>query len=132
MKVAIKNFYGAMMTVELWVYRENILNTLELIADGPGQREYQRQVPFVSVPAELFNQWDDFYYPDDDLFREAFSDLELIVLSTFDRVFNDVADATAQELPLLDEFMKTEAWKTLSFAAREALSRIEKVGDIQA
>ncbi|RVU42113.1 hypothetical protein EA187_17390 [Lujinxingia sediminis] len=120
------------MTVELRVHRENILNTLELIADGAGQREYQRQVPFVSVPAELFNQWDDFYYPDDDLFREAFSDLELIVLSTFDRVFNDVADAIAQELLPIDEFMKTEAWKTLSFAAREALSRIEKVGDVQA
>ncbi|RDV37653.1 hypothetical protein DV096_14210 [Bradymonadaceae bacterium TMQ3] len=120
------------MTVELRVHRENILNALELIADGAGQREYQRQVPFASVPAELFNQWDDFYYPEDDRFRETFSDVELLVLSRFDRVLNDIADATAQERPPLDEFMKTEAWKTLSFAAREALSRIEKVGDIRA
>jgi hypothetical protein len=41
-------------------FRTRILETLELTPDAGVQRQYQG-LPHVDVPAELFNQWDDFY-----------------------------------------------------------------------
>jgi len=104
--------------------RTRVLETLALIASNDSQREYQNVVPHVDVPAELFNQWEDWYFPDDDTFRSGFSAKELEILSRFDDVLNEVCESTPQQLPSIVEFLQTEAWRRLSAAAREALSDI--------
>lgn len=103
------------------VMRGRVLETLALIASEDVQRKYQRKVPYVDVPAELFNQWEDCYAPDDDIFRKGFAAEELNILSRFDDVLNQVSEDTPQKLPELEDFMKTEAWHKLATAAREAL-----------
>ena len=101
--------------------RARVLETLTLLASKEKQREYQRTVPHVDVPAELFNQWEDCYFPEDADFRSGFANPELDVLAHFDRVLNQVCDDTPQDLPALEEFLTTEAWQRLSDAARDAL-----------
>ncbi len=104
--------------------RARVLETLSLLASEEKQREYQRTVPHVNVPAELFNQWEDCYFPEDVNFRSGFATLELSVLANFDRVLNQVCDDTPQELPALEDFLTTKAWRTLAAAARDALSSL--------
>jgi hypothetical protein len=104
--------------------RARVLEALTLLASEKKQREYQRTVPNVGVPAELFNQWDDCYFPQDASFRAGFAASELGALAQFDRVLNRVCDDTPNELPALGEFLATEAWRTLSAAARDALSAL--------
>lgn len=99
-----------------------VLETLALLASEEMQREYQRAVPHVDVPAELFNQWEDCYFPEDIDFRSGFVSAELAALATVDEVLNQVCDDTPQVLPALDEFLTTQAWRALSDAARNALS----------
>lgn len=101
--------------------RNRVLETLSLLASEEKQREYQHAVPDVRVPAELFNQWDDCYFPQDVDFGSGFSASELAALAHFDGVLSRVCDDTPQELPVLDEFLATEAWQTLATAARVAL-----------
>jgi hypothetical protein len=102
--------------------RARVLEILALIGSENSQREYQNGVPHVDVPAELFNQWEDWYFPDDDAFQSGFSAKELEILSRFDDVLNEVCESTPQQLPPLEEFIQTAAWRRLSVAAREALS----------
>jgi DNA-binding transcriptional MocR family regulator len=102
--------------------RARVLETLTLLASEEKQRKYQRRAPHVNVPAELFNQWEDFYFPGDMDFRSGFVSSELAALAHFDRVLNQVSDDTPRDLPALEEFLTTEAWRALSDAARDALS----------
>ena len=102
--------------------RARVLETLALLASEEMQREYQRAVPHVDVPAELFSQWEDCYFPEDIDFHSGFASAELAVLANFDKALNQVCDDTPQDLPALDEFLTTQAWRTLSDAARHALS----------
>jgi hypothetical protein len=101
--------------------RKLIMDVLELVADEAGQREYQAKVPYVSVPAELFNQWDDVFPPKGERFRSAFNDEEMKALLEFDHVVREVSDKTPRMLPPLDEFIASDEWRQLSEAARSAL-----------
>jgi hypothetical protein len=102
--------------------RERVFETLALIADKEAQRRYQLAVPNVDVAAELFNQWEDCFFPEDDSFRSSFLDEEFAALKSFDRVLNRVCEETPQELPTLEEFVETDAWEQLSAAASVALA----------
>lgn len=106
--------------------------TIDCSADRLGRcyhSFYQRAVPHVDVPAELFNQWDDCYFPEDKDFQSGFVSAELAVLARFDNVLNQVSDDTPQALPALDEFLTTQAWRTLSDAAQDALSAFSVAQD---
>jgi hypothetical protein len=102
--------------------RTRLIETLALIASETAQRAYQNEVPDVDVPAELFNQWEDCFFPDDAMFRDGFSFSEL------DQVLNEVCEETPTNLPVLDEFVKTPSWQKLSHAADAALSAMKKTG----
>ena len=106
--------------------RERVFETLALIADKEAQRRYQLAAPSVDVPAELFNQWEDCFFPQDESFRNGFNGKEIAALESFSRVLNRVCEETPQELPALEEFMETEAWKRLSAAASEALAALSR------
>jgi hypothetical protein len=106
--------------------RENVIQTLRLIADGEAQRRYQSQVPFVSIPHEMFNQWDDFFHPTFEDFRAAFSVNEFQALLRFQGVMDVLGTQCARILPPLDEFQKTGVWTALSKAASDALNVCER------
>jgi hypothetical protein len=105
-------------------FRGRILEVLELISNDRAQLEYSRIAPHVDVPAELFNQWDDSYHPDELEFCHRFSSAELAAVATFDALANLIADETPQQLPPLGEFMKTSAWRQLSAGAARTLEEM--------
>jgi hypothetical protein len=98
--------------------KSRVVETLSLIASEELQLQYQSQVPQVNVSDELFNQWDDCYYPGDPAFHAAFREHELASLASFDEILNQVSSATSQQLPRLEEFMRTREWQQLASAAR--------------
>lgn len=66
------------------------------------------------------------FFPEDESFRNSFSDKEVGALERFDNVLNRVCDETPQELPSLEEFVETDEWKQLSAAASVALAAISQ------
>lgn len=110
------------MTIDLPEFRGRILEVLRLIASPADQLQYQRSAPGIDVPAELFNQWDDSYHPEDACFCSQFSERELVALARFADVIDGVANETPQRLPALDEFAKTAEWRRLLIGARDALA----------
>lgn len=101
--------------------RVRVLEVLALTADGEAQCNYQAQAPHVDVAAELFNQWDEVYFPTSQEFRSAFSDEQLAALARYSRIIEEISTQTPQQLPPLADFMRTTAWKRLSDAANNAL-----------
>lgn len=106
--------------------RAHVLGVLALVSDEAAQRRYQARVPHVDVPAELFNQWDDVFLPNDPRFQGAFDASELDALRRFDAVVQTVSATTPQQLPPLEAFITTEAWRRLSDAARAALRELKE------
>lgn len=113
------------MTEEPSQFRGRIFEVLALIADAEAQRQYQQNAPSIDVPAELFNQWDDSYHPEDGGFRRQFDGAELLALRRFESVIDCVARETPQELPILEEFMRTDEWQRLAIGARETLTSLK-------
>lgn len=109
--------------------RPRIVEVLQLLANLRAQEEYQARAPSVNVPAELFNQWDDWYFPGDSSFRGEFSLHELRALEAFDATLRLVADKTPQHLPPLEVFSKTPAWMDLREAAERALSSVLRLAE---
>jgi hypothetical protein len=106
--------------------RARVLEVLALIGDREAQRKYQENVPHVDVPAELFNQWEESFFPADDQFRSAFNDAELDALRRFDLIVDEVSAQTPKQLPPLDAFIRTDAWQRLSEGARAALRDVRR------
>ena len=104
--------------------RQRIVEFLELSASKEDQLEYQATAPHIGVANEIFNQWDDWYYPDDEGFCSAFSAEELAHLQEFNSVFEDVCAMTPQTLPRIEEFVATDAWMRYNEAAKRALVAI--------
>ncbi len=111
--------------------RHNILDVLELWASKNAQLEYQKNVPIAQVSSEIFNQWDDFYYPDTEHFLIAFNEKERKALANFNETINSIADKTETYLPDISAFIKTDEWRIVNKSAIEAIKNImkERVGN---
>ena len=108
--------------------RQNIMSILDLWSSKEEQLKYQKNVPIAQVSAELFCQWaDDFYHPEPTHFKMAFDEKEREILADFDKTFNDISDKTPNELPYIDDFVKTKEWKVVNQAAINALEKIKNV-----
>lgn len=111
--------------------RNNVFGVIDLWASKENQLDYQKNVPIAQVSAELFCQWEDFYFPHSDDFKQSFSKEELELLSEFDTALNNTIDETPQNLPVIEEFIKTEEWKKMNEKAIEIKKKINTVGNTQ-
>ncbi|WP_319480993.1 hypothetical protein [uncultured Draconibacterium sp.] len=109
--------------------RNNVFGVIDLWASKESQLEYQRNVPIAQVSDELFCQWEDYYFPASDDFIQIFNPTELKLLSEFDETLNAIADITPKNLPLIDEFIETEEWKTMNKKAIEIKKKLNTVGN---
>ena len=102
--------------------RAHTIQTVQLISDFDAQRGYEEDVPIADVPAELVCQWfDDFYHPEVDFYRAAFSDQELQVLA----VFNAFFDKRVALLPrLLAEMHQSQSWREVALKAKWVLATL--------
>ncbi len=108
--------------------RIEVQELLELFSSDVEQLDYQEKVPFVNVPDELFNQWEDCYILpiDQDWHKTAYSQEEHTALKEFNAKLEEVSSQTPQSLPALEEFITTEEWKKLKSAALIAIQAFAK------
>lgn len=111
------------------INRDNIIGLLILWASKESQLKYQKNAPTAQVSNELFSQWEDFYLRESEDFRTLFSDEELIILEEFNVVLNRVAELTPEELPYIEEFVKTKEWEILNLKAIETLERLKSIAN---
>jgi hypothetical protein len=109
--------------------RQNVFGVIDLWSSKESQLDYQKNVPIAQVSAELFRQWEDFYFPDSTDFKQSFSKDELEILSDFDKAINDTADRTPDDLPYIDDFIKTKEWYDMNENAIEIKKRLNTVGN---
>jgi hypothetical protein len=86
-------------------------------------------VPNAQVSAELFCQWEDFYYPDSTDFKQTFKQDELELFAEFDKALNDTVDKTPENPPPIEEFIKTQEWSDMNKKAIEIKDRLNTVGN---
>ncbi len=101
--------------------RKNIIGVIQLWSSKEEQLDYQKSVPFAQVSNELFGQWDDFYTPDTEVIKEAFSSTELELLSKFDIRLTEIAKVLHGNIAYIDTFIETTEWKELNLLATEIL-----------
>lgn len=104
--------------------RNRIIEYLEVASSFTEQRKYQKAVPFVSVPSEMINQFED-WVPNEgvlaDFVLPVFSSVEQAALRRFYKTWQDVAQNTPNPLPPLEETLKLPKWKQLREAAAKTL-----------
>ncbi len=102
---------------------QQLVGTLEDLADFDAQRRYKRSVPFVHVPIELAEQWYDYVRLIDgriEWFLELFAPNELAAIRKFDLLFQKVDMGGG--FPDVEEVFKREDWVAVSAAAKILLS----------
>ena len=105
-------------------FRDAVINLLKLWGSIDEQLKYQKNIPFADVSSELFCQWIDDIHINTSDFQQAFSHDELIALEIFNDVISGIADRTPNQLPSIEEFVKTKEWSVVHYAACEALKKI--------
>ncbi|MEM7247106.1 MAG: hypothetical protein AAF533_17295 [Acidobacteriota bacterium] len=105
------------------VLRSNIRTDLDMLSDPEALREYERKVPYISVPAEIICNWfDDHYHPDCPWFRADFTEDELRLLARF----NDFYDERCEDLPTscVDDLLAVPEWQEIMVKAAEVLRQL--------
>ena len=120
--------------------RQGAIDLLELYASGEKQRNYQRDVPYVTVPVELVCMWfDDFWHVGEEpavaasaeqwnasieRFCQCFTAAELEALKDFHQFFNTRADGLPDDD--LEKLLGSPAWQEVMCKARETLEAFKK------
>lgn len=109
--------------------RIEVKELLELFSSEVEQLNYQEKVPYINVPDELFNQWEDCYILpiDQGWHKNTYSEEEHFALKKFSETIEQISSETTQCLPELDEFMKTTEWKALKSGALIAIKAFKKI-----
>lgn len=96
------------------------------------QRDYQANVPYVSVPNEVINQWEDCFVVEDyeRYGQRPYTREEGEALVAFHAVWEHVADSTPDPLPDLETTQRLPAWGRLRQAAEQALEVLQGRGKL--
>ena len=105
--------------------RLGLNGVLELWASADEPLNYQRNVPTANVSAELFCQWcDDYYIEDNPIMIKEFSQMELEAYKEFDKVICEVSDQIPEMTPPIEEFINTHEWNVVKHAAVSTLKKL--------
>ena len=108
--------------------RNRIIEYLELASSFDAQTRYHAAAPGVRVPNEVLNQWEDWADGDWLQYEPAFTPDEIGAMRRFQRVWEDVCNATPSDLPDLDELLPTPSWRQLAAGAEQALAVFMRSG----
>lgn len=108
-------------------HRQELLRVLRLLTSREEQLRYQRAVPFVPVPVELFCQWSACYENKraKPWFLQVHPAVELAALDDFQRVVAAVRSELPDRLPPIEDFITLPQWERLASGAAAALAVIE-------
>lgn len=104
--------------------RLGLNGVLELWASADVQLEYQKKVPIANVSSELFCQWcDDYYNENNPIMIKEFSQMELEAYKEFNNVICDISDQIPEIMPPIEEFINTQEWNLVNQAAVSTLKK---------
>jgi len=98
---------------------------LEGASSAAIQLKYQADVPFISVPVEMIEQFADLVHDKaeiDKMGEPIYSLKEVLALKTFWLVWNMAADELPEPTPELDEVLALPSWKDFMVSAGQALN----------
>lgn len=105
--------------------RLGLNGVLELWASADDQLDYKRNVPMANVSAELFCQWcDDYYNEDNPIMTKVFTQTELEAYKEFNKVLCDISDKIPEMTPPIEEFINTIEWNVVNQAAVSTLKKL--------
>jgi len=100
----------------------NLVSTAELFKSVDAVREFQKQVPHVFVPTELFCMWfDDTYIPESAEFINAFSSVELDAIKTFNASMEHLSIEAGDSLASIDKLVTLPSWSEVEGNANKLL-----------
>ena len=111
--------------------RNRMIEYWEWVSATDRQQAYQNAVPYVSVPDEAINQWEDwqdFPSPVGHYLPPVFTPEEARMIDKYHQAWDEVADATPQFMPSLIELRDNDHWHRLMAAAQEAFELFMRRG----
>lgn len=113
--------------------RNRIIEYLELAASYEAQLAYEKAVPFLHVPYEVINQWDDWVpSPPQEMVNDlsVFSSVELRAIEDFHAVWEAAVAAVGDDYPRLSDVQALPEWYRLREQAEVALRIFERRGKL--
>jgi hypothetical protein len=112
-------------------HRNRIIEQLELCL-SEGQRQHLGTYPFIYVPYEVINRWEDFVpsRAPSHFTIPPFAAEELEAVARFHDVWSEVANLLSNDFQPLEEVQAQPYWRTLGDAAKQALSVFAKRGKL--
>ena len=110
--------------------RAGLIGYLEVASSADDQREYQKSVPYVHVPNQIAEMWND-YMGEDGLSvagAPLFTSEEIDALHAFHEIWNDVTDALPYDEMDLEQLLQDSDWHRLIRAAGAARDIMMKRG----
>ena len=101
--------------------RDSVLAAAQLLASASEQSSYERDVPLVSVPAELAEAAEDLYRPKHREYIEAFTADELRDLA---HLYGLVREAAPGRASSVAELLKQAGWRRVMAVAKDLAARI--------
>ncbi len=107
--------------------RENVRDTLGLLADTAAQNQYEWNSKTGEVTPELLTIWTEAtYIRHNAAFERAFTPPELADLATFDNVIRAAAEEIGTPPGHLRELQTQDAWQRVMRSAATTLRRMRK------
>jgi hypothetical protein len=105
--------------------RKTILNTLDLLGSISKQSEYKNSVPFVNIPAELIEQWNNHNrIKNNNWYTEIWTEKEYLLLEAFNKNFQEKLECLPKKLPDIPQILENENWIEIIKMAKKINSYI--------
>lgn len=103
--------------------RNRLIEYFQLTSSFSEQVRYAEAVPFVNVPYEVINEWEDWlpYGPRGSTQSGVYTDEERHALEEFHAVWDAIADAVPDDYPTLEKVQRMPEWERLRQQAEAAL-----------
>jgi hypothetical protein len=99
-------------------WRENVLETLAILADEKEQLKYERNAPSVDVTIEMVEIWfSDTYHASDPQFCAQFTAAELDALKDFDSLFESYVKILPYSDGAVQTWLDSAPWRAVMAAA---------------
>ena len=106
--------------------RNRVIEHLELVSSPQRQADYARNAPpFVNVPYEIINQWQDWVPLDprsDPNLDDVYSPAEIQALGNYHAAWDRAVRAVPDSFPTLDEVRNLPEWGQMTDTAAAAAS----------
>jgi len=109
--------------------KEHLISNLDYFASKSEQIGYKKNVPFVHIPIELFNQWESLYKIKHNWFKDIWSESQLEALNYFDIDLKKLSNKLPKNIPDVPEILDNKIWNEIMLCATNTLKKIKTVAN---